>query len=57
MGPTHLGGVDEYLDEFLDAGRRLQDGVPLKELFAPGETRRSAGCFRCFCRWELDELT
>lgn len=35
-GSTHLGSVDEYLDEFLDARRRLQDGVPLKELFARG---------------------
>lgn len=34
MDRTHLGSVDEYLDDFLDPGRRLQDGVPLKELFA-----------------------
>lgn len=36
-GSTHLGSVDEYLDDFLDARRRLEDGVPLKELFASGE--------------------
>lgn len=35
-GSTHLGSVDEYLDEFLDTGRRLEDGVPLEELFSRG---------------------
>lgn len=38
MPSTHLGSMDEYLDDFLDPRRRLQDGVPLKELFSRGHT-------------------
>ena len=35
-GQTHLGSMDEYLDEFFDTRWRLQDGVPLEELLNQG---------------------
>lgn len=38
---THLGSVDEYLDEFLDTRRRLKNGVALEELFAEKYTGQS----------------
>lgn len=41
QGSTHLGSMDEYLDEFLDTRRRLKDGVPLEELFAEEYTGQS----------------
>lgn len=31
---THLGSMDEYLDQFFDTIRRLENGVPLEKLFA-----------------------
>jgi hypothetical protein len=40
MDRTHLGSVDEDLDELLDTRRRLQDGIPLEEFFNKARVSR-----------------